>query len=143
MNPHSTELPTGTRIVLKDISMVYESLNGQIEALKKINLTVSENEFVAIVGPSGCGKTTLLRIAAQLIKPTRGQLFINGLNTEGTKPNLDIGYVFQDAALLNWRTVLQNVMLPIELAGNAGEDANTIALELIELVGLSGFATHF
>jgi NitT/TauT family transport system ATP-binding protein len=102
-------------------------------ALAPLDLTVGAGEFVSVVGPSGCGKSTLLRIAAGLEKPTSGHA------TVGAK---QVGYVFQDATLLPWRSVRRNVELLAELAGVPGPDRRARAAEAITLVGLGGFEKH-
>lgn len=108
-----------------------------VEALRGIDFRVNDGEFVAIVGRSGCGKSTLLRIIAGLISPSEGHVSIEGKTVSG--PKRDAGMVFQRPALLPWRTVLENILLPIEIGGRIGDDDRRRAIELIELVGLEGF----
>jgi NitT/TauT family transport system ATP-binding protein len=94
-------------------------------------------EFLCIVGPSGCGKTTLLRILGGLLAPTRGTVYLNGQPLDS--PRRQIGFVFQKANLMPWRTVLKNVTLPLEVQRLRRADAHVLAQELLELVGLGGF----
>jgi NitT/TauT family transport system ATP-binding protein len=106
-----------------------------VNALRDINLDIYENEFVVLVGPSGSGKTTLLNILAGLIQPSEGSV---RRRREITRPG-GIGMVFQNATLLPWRTVLQNVLLPAEIFGIPRDEADREARGLLELVGLTGF----
>jgi NitT/TauT family transport system ATP-binding protein len=108
-----------------------------IHALDDITLDIARGEFVALVGPSGCGKTTLLKILAGLMNGYDGGLTLDGQPI--TKPRLDVGVVFQEPTLLPWRTILDNVLLPVELA-NLDRRAHTErAMSLMATVGLGGF----
>jgi NitT/TauT family transport system ATP-binding protein len=109
-----------------------------VEALAEITLDVRRHEFVTLVGRSGCGKSTLLRIIAGLIPPTSGSLAIGGVPVTG--PRRDVGMLFQTPALLPWRSVLENVLLPIEILRLDTREYGRRARELLELVGLSDFA---
>jgi NitT/TauT family transport system ATP-binding protein len=102
-----------------------------------VDLTVCDGEFVAIVGPSGCGKSTLLRILGGLLLPTAGQVCLQG--EQLLSPRRQVGFVFQNANLMPWRTVLRNVSLPLEVAGVRWAEAEPRALDLLKLVGLRGF----
>jgi len=124
-------------MAVEHLAHVYATPQGQVEALSDISFDVAPQEFVCVVGPSGCGKSTLLRLMAGLIKPTRGEVFIDGQPLTG--PRRQIGIVFQRANLMPWRTVRDNVVLPLELAGVPREEAVRRADALIELVGLTGF----
>ena len=108
----------GARITIKDVFVNYKSNDGTLEAIKGINLEVKPNEFIAVVGPSGCGKTTLLRAIARLIELSGGeiQIDVDERASPGKGGRSSIGYVFQDPALLDWRTVSGNITLPLELA---------------------------
>jgi NitT/TauT family transport system ATP-binding protein len=118
---------TAEALSFQDVSMVFS--NGT-HALRDVSFDVGWGEFVAIVGPSGCGKSTLLRIASGLETATNGRVKVGGTN---------LGFVFQDATLLPWRTVQANVELLGELHGLPKEDRETRAAEAIDLVGLQGF----
>jgi NitT/TauT family transport system ATP-binding protein len=112
------------------------SASGPFRVLEDISLGIKPGEFLCIVGPSGCGKTSLLRILGGLIAPTFGSVCLAGEPL--TSPRRDIGFVFQRANLMPWRTVLHNVTLPLEVAGIDHSEARKRATELLELVGLSG-----
>jgi len=113
-----------------------------VQALTGIDLTVAAGEFVALIGPSGCGKSTLLRIVANLIEPTDGSVLVNGKPARRARLDQDYGIAFQQAGLLEWRTVQGNVELPLGLHGVGREQRRAQALELLELVGLTEFAGH-
>lgn len=110
-------------------------------ALSDINFSVRRGEFVSIVGPSGCGKTTLLKILAGLIQRTEGNVSIHG--NAVVKPSRDVGMVFQAATLLPWRTILENVMVPVEVQKLDKKVHRARAMELLELVGLNGFEDKY
>ncbi|WNR43650.1 ABC transporter ATP-binding protein [Paenibacillus roseipurpureus] len=112
-----------------------------ISALNDINLDVKQGEFMVIVGPSGCGKSTLLDLLAGLTKPSSGQILLDGSPITG--PNLDRGIVFQQYALFPWKTVLANVEFGLEAKGVPRKERRRIALEFIQLVGLSGFENRY
>src|SRR5476649_2686033 len=117
--------------------MIYEAASGPVEALTGISLSVGMGEFVSLVGPSGCGKSTLLRIVAGLRPATTGTVKVAGRTV--TTPIPDIGMVFQQPILLKWRSILENVLLPAELAGKDPAALRGRAHELLEMAGLSGF----
>jgi len=109
---------------------------------KDISLSVKEGEFVSIVGPSGCGKTTLLRVINGLLPPTGGQIFIDGKEQTSADHELVMGFVFQGASLLPWRTSLKNVLLGVE-GRKPLREAEETARRYLNLVGLSGFENHY
>ncbi len=123
------------------VSVSYQTRRGSIDALRDVDLAVDEGEFVTILGPSGSGKSTLLKLAAGLLAPTRGHVDVGGAVVTG--PSRDIGVAFQKPTLLPWRTVLDNVLLPSETAGERGADAERRARELLDLVGLRDFAGNY
>ena len=127
-------------LVAEEVSAVFPDHNGGLRALERVSLQVWPQEFVCIVGPSGCGKSPLLRLLAGLLPPTTGRVLFAGQPL--TEPQRYIGVVFQKANLMPWRSVLANVTLPLELQGVVGSEARRIAEELIELVGLRGFAHY-
>ncbi|MDW8480804.1 MAG: ATP-binding cassette domain-containing protein [Meiothermus sp.] len=116
--------------------------NGTV-ALKEANLEVAPGEFISLIGPSGCGKTTLLRLLADLIKPTAGTIYIGGKTPEEARKARAYGYVFQAPTLMEWRTVLANVMLPLEIMGFPPAERKARAERMLELVGLERFARHY
>jgi len=120
---------------LKDLSVTFANANSGLEALQAVNLDVPEYRFMAVLGPSGSGKTTLLRVIAGLVQPTSG--IVHFKTPEGFAPR--IGLVFQQANLMPWRTVIENITLPLELQGNHPGVARDRAREFIEMVGLDGF----
>ncbi|HCR72140.1 MAG TPA: ABC transporter [Anaerolineae bacterium] len=120
-------------LAVKDLSVVFDDENNSIHALENISFNIHQQEFVCFLGPSGSGKTTLLRLIANLIKPTSGQ--VNFMF--GHQPK--IGMVFQQPNLMAWRTVLENIKLPLELENEDKNIAEQKAHEMIELVGLKGF----
>jgi len=119
------------------VSAVGQTFPGPVEALADITLRVDDGEFVTLIGRSGCGKSTLLNLMAGLLRPTRGTIAIDG--TPVTEPRRDVGLVFQQPALLPWRSVEANVLLPAEIFGRRGSSYRTRAAELLEMTGLSAF----
>ena len=130
---------SGTQPVLsaEHLSHTFTDREGRVQALQDVSFQVARQEFVCLVGPSGSGKSTLLRLLAGLLMPTQGQVIFEGERLTG--PREGMGLVFQKANLMPWRTVLANVMLPLELQGIAPAEARRRSLELIALVGLAGF----
>ena len=126
---------------VEHVGHVYDDANGQVEALIDISFEITPGEFVCLVGPSGSGKSTLLRILAGLIQPEEGRVWLDGELVQAPGPS--IGIVFQKANLMPWRTVIDNIALPLELAEVQRADALRHANELIELVGLQGFALTY
>ena len=124
-------------IEIDRVGMVYETGSGPVEALRNITLSVAGGEFVSLVGPSGCGKSTLLRVLAGLRPMTSGSIVVDGQPV--TRPIPKVGMVFQAAVLLKWRTILDNVLLPAELAGLNPRNYRDRAIELLKLVGLGDF----
>jgi len=121
--------------------MVFSSRDYDTHALDEVSFDVFEGEFLTVLGPSGCGKTTLLRILAGLLSCTKGEVLYKGKPL--TRPQQDIAVVFQDPVLLPWRTVIGNVMLPVEVLNLDKGACLKRALELIELVGLTGFERSY
>jgi NitT/TauT family transport system ATP-binding protein len=119
------------------LSHFYPDRNGGVQALERVSFQVEPQQFVCLVGPSGSGKSTLLRLLAGLLQPTQGQVIFEGRPLSG--PLRRMGLVFQKANLMPWRSVMANVMLPLELQGTPAAEARRQAQELVELVGLAGF----
>ena len=120
-------------LTVKNLSVVFPDGSGSLRALEDISFDVCPRDFICFLGPSGSGKTTILRILAGLLAPSLGQ--VNFINNQQPK----IGMVFQQAHLMPWRTVMENIKLPLELEGVDGPTARIKAQEMIELVGLNGF----
>ena len=128
-------------IHIRELSKGYPSRDGCVQALQQTSFTVKEGEFIAIVGPSGCGKSTLLKILAGLLPPSKGEAFLRGTPISG--PRRDIGVVFQSPVLLPWRSILENVLLPVAVQRLGGNGYRNAALELLNLVGLQDFANRY
>ncbi|TDC37377.1 ABC transporter ATP-binding protein [Micromonospora sp. KC213] len=124
-------------IRLADVSRTFDGRSGHVEALRGIDLEVAEGEFVAVLGRSGCGKSTLLRMVAGLLPATTGEITVGGDRVTG--PRRDIAMLFQRPALLPWRTVLDNVLLPAEIFGWRRPEHRDQARQLLDLAGLGGF----
>lgn len=144
MSPAALEpkVPDGSGgLLLDSVSVTYggDESHPAVPALADVSLAVRPREFVSLVGPSGCGKSTLLRVIADLQAPTSGTARVDGTSPRQARLARDIGFVFQDAALLEWRNILRNVELPLELAGMPVSERQARARELIDLVGLAGF----
>jgi NitT/TauT family transport system ATP-binding protein len=129
------------KIALKNISKVFTRDERELQALIDINIDVKEGEFLSIVGPSGCGKSTLLNIIAGLLRPTTGEISLDGQLLRGI--NSKIGYITQKDNLLPWRTTRQNIEIGLELRGIPRSERKSQAIELINRVGLAGFEDHF
>jgi NitT/TauT family transport system ATP-binding protein len=131
----------GSFIRVVNASKIYQTQDGgEVEAFTDFNLDIKENEFLVLVGPSGCGKSTLLKMIVGLLPLTNGSIFFQG--REVLSPRTDFGMVFQEATLLPWRSVRENVMLPIEILGKTDKDYRAEANRLLALVGLSGFESR-
>jgi NitT/TauT family transport system ATP-binding protein len=134
--PHATK--PDPILVVQDLSIVFAENNGDgLHALDDVTFSICPREFLCVLGPSGSGKTTLLRVLAGLLAPTQGSVRFAG----GAAPR--IGFVFQQANLMPWRTVLQNILLPLEVEKLPAETARAKAGEMIELVGLEGFENSY
>jgi NitT/TauT family transport system ATP-binding protein len=130
-------------IEARELSLTFETADGPVYALSKVNLTVQDGDFVSFIGPSGCGKTTLLRVIADLEQATVGTISVNGMTPDEARKKRAYGYVFQAPALYPWRTIERNVALPLEIMGfSARERAERIARNL-DLVNLKGFEKKF
>jgi len=125
---------------IEGIGKVYPSRRGDVEALRDVSLTVAEGEFVSLLGPSGCGKSTLLHMVAGVLAPSVGRIAVGGGAVTG--PRRDIGMVFQAPLLLPWRTILSNVLFPVEVQRGRAADHAKRAMDLLATVGLEGFAHH-
>jgi NitT/TauT family transport system ATP-binding protein len=133
-------LPQGIdcAISARDINVRFFTDRRSVTAIEGLSLDVAKGEFLTLLGPSGCGKSTFLRVVADLVKPGRGSISVLGSSAQAARERRDIGFVFQDAALLPWRTALQNVALPLEVAQGKARAGRATPRELLELVGLKG-----
>ena len=135
--------PGQSDIDVRALSLTFMTNDGPVEALSGIDLAVARGEFVSLIGPSGCGKTTLLRVVADLEKPTGGSISVNGVSPEEARQKRAYGYVFQAAALYPWRTIFRNVALPLEVMGLKGAERNRRVADNLALVNLTGFERKF
>ena len=135
--------PASAAIEIRGLSLTFQSADMPVVALDDINLSIGRGEFVSFIGPSGCGKTTLLRVIADLETPTAGGIAVNGVSPEAARVNRAYGYVFQAPALYAWRSVLRNVMLPLEIIGVPAAERKTRASNYLSMVGLTGFERKF
>ncbi len=114
----------------------------QVDAVVDVDLVVAPGEFVSLIGPSGCGKSTLLRLIANLIEPSSGDVRVNGKAAAAARLDQEYGMAFQQAGLFEWRTVVKNVELPLELKGWGKAERRQRAMEMLQLVKLGDFAEH-
>jgi NitT/TauT family transport system ATP-binding protein len=126
---------------LQDISVAYATRKGPVQALERLDLVVQPSSFVSVLGPSGCGKSTLVKLVAGLLKPTTGRISFDGVTSTGARD--DVGVAFQQAALLPWKSALENVLLPLRLKGQTNAAARERAEGLLDLVGLTGSRDSF
>ena len=125
-------------LTLSDVCYSYHELSGETKALENISFTVNPGEFIAIVGPSGCGKSTLLSMIAGLIFPEIGSIQLNGAPISRSKSQ--IGYMLQKDHLFEWRTILQNILLGLEISNRADETAKANVMHMLKTYGLDSFA---
>ena len=131
-----------TIIEIDGVGKTFGERTGAVEALRGISLVVERGELISIIGPSGCGKSTLLRIVGDLVEPSTGTVRVNGKTPRAARLERDYGIVFQTPVLYDWRTVLENVELPLELAGRPRAERHARGARLLRLVGLEAFARH-
>ncbi|MDR0709798.1 MAG: ABC transporter ATP-binding protein [Spirochaetaceae bacterium] len=138
------QLDNPVEIAFKNIGMTYYAAEGLgVTALKNISFNISKGEFVSLLGPSGCGKTTLLRIIADLIKPTTGTIYVGGELPADARQRRRYSMVFQNAVLYDWRTVRKNVRLPLEILKVPREEREKRVDAMLDMVGLSNFKDHY
>ena len=136
--------PTARPVIeARKASVIYPSADAPVHALQEIDLTINAGEFVSLIGPSGCGKTTLLRVIADLEPISAGTVLVNGVTPHDARLARAYGYVFQAPALFPWRTVLANVMLPLQIQGRDPEAARAIAREQLARVDLQNFESKY
>jgi NitT/TauT family transport system ATP-binding protein len=141
--PEPADAGRAVAIDMRDLSLAFETTEAPVVALSNVNLQVRAGEFVSLIGPSGCGKTTLMRVVADLVRPTGGTIKVNGLSPEQARLARAYGYVFQAPALYAWRTVRRNLMLPLEIMGVPKADRDERAKRYLAMVGLQDFANKF
>ena len=139
----SASPPRRLAIDVNNLSLTFETADGKVDALSNVSLQIAEGEFVSFIGPSGCGKTTLLRVIADLQQPTAGSLLVNGISAEQARLDRRYGYVFQAPALFPWRTIEQNLKLPLEIMGYSESERRQRAARYLALVNLSGFERKY
>ncbi len=122
---------------IQNLSAVFSDGNGDLQALDDLTFSVQRQEFVCVIGPSGCGKSTLLRILGGLLQPTTGHVSFHGDPLVG--PRRGVGFVFQNSNLMPWRSVFENICLPLEIQNASMSKITPKVQELVELVGLGGF----
>ncbi len=138
------ERKSEAEIVLKEVGMTYRSAAGEdVTALTNVSMEIGKGEFISLLGPSGCGKTTLLRIIADLLTPTTGEVLVGGESPREARLKRRYGIVFQGAVLYDWRTVKKNVMLPLEIMRLPKKDCEERAERMPEPVGLKDFARSY
>jgi NitT/TauT family transport system ATP-binding protein len=124
----------------RDVTVRFNSERRTVTALERVSITVPEGSFLTLLGPSGCGKSTLLRVIADIVQPTSGNVRVLGETPADARRNRHIGFVFQDAALLPWRSAIDNVRLPLEVGGRHELPPGAMGpAELLALVGLTGW----
>ncbi len=124
-------------IRLEGVGKTYDTQAGTVHACEDVTLDIRESEFVAVVGPSGCGKTTILKMVAGLVPYSTGTITVGGRRVE--RPQTDVGIVFQESILLDWRDVLENVMLQVDIRRLERAKYEPVARELLRATGLAGF----
>lgn len=137
-------LQNGTALIeIKNVSKVFGDGASRVIALHNVSLSIQPGEFVSLIGPSGCGKSTLLRVIGDLIQPSQGQITIKGKSPQQARLDRDYGIVFQAPVLYDWRTVIKNVQLPLEVMKFPRSDWDERAMRMLELVGLTEFRNHY
>src|SRR5690554_1084711 len=126
-------------IEVKGVGKRFVVGKAEAVALQDADLTIEDGQFVSLIGPSGCGKTTLMRLIADLIEPTDGSISVAGKSSRQARQDCEYGYVFQAPALYEWRSVLSNVMLPLEIMGVPKAERKQRAVSLLAMVGLESF----
>lgn len=131
----------GSILTVEKVSQTYQALNGEIEAIRDVSFTVDEGEYISVVGPSGCGKSTLMSIISGLYTPTEGRVYIGG--TQVCSISTDIGYMLQNDNLLEWRSIMKNVLLGLEIRRMLTPESISYAEELLKNYGLYEFRNKY
>ena len=143
LSPAADARTAPVAVSVRRASLVYQTADTPVHALSEVSLDIRQGEFVSLIGPSGCGKTTLLRVIADLEQITGGEVLVNGMTPHEARLARAYGYVFQAPALFPWRTVLANVMLPLQIQGRPKAEAEAVAREQLGRVGLTGFERKY
>ena len=139
-----SEAQKDTAISAKGVNKVFNPDSvEEVIALQNIDLDVEAGEFVSLIGPSGCGKSTLMRLIGDLLTPSSGELLVNGMGPPEARLQRQYGMVFQAATLYDWRNVIKNVELPLEVMGYAKAERRKLAEEKLAMVELADFAQHY
>jgi NitT/TauT family transport system ATP-binding protein len=141
--PNNAEETAPVAIDIRGLSLTFSTGDTPVHALADIDLSIGRGEFVSLIGPSGCGKTTLMRVIADLEAPSGGSIVVNGVSPEAARLQRAYGYVFQAPALYSWRSVMRNVMLPLEIMGMPAAERKARAAKYVAMVGLAGFERKF
>lgn len=128
-------------VELKNVSMNYHTLNGETQAIRNLSLDITNGEFVSIVGPSGCGKSTLLSLISGILKPTSGSILVNGEPVLG--PSSNVGYMLQKDHLFEWRTIIKNATLGLEIQKKLTKESQAYVEQLLDEYGLADFKHHY
>lgn len=126
---------------LKNITMKYQDINGETVAIDNVSFNVEKGEFLAIIGPSGCGKSTLLSIICGILKPSSGEVYIDGVKSTGI--NQKVGYMLQRDNLLEWRTIYKNILLGLEIQHRISDETLSYADKLLKTYGLYEFKDKY
>jgi len=130
-------------IDINNLCLTFETQSEPVHALSGINIKVNSGDFVSLIGPSGCGKTTLLRVIADLEKPTSGTISVEGKSPNQARLDRSYGYVFQTPALLPWRNIESNIHLPLEMSGYSKSEQKKLSQKYLSLVSLTGFEKKY
>ena len=131
------------KISAKSVDLTFSTNDGPVHALKDVNLDINEGDFVSFIGPSGCGKTTVLRVLADLERPTGGTVEINGVSPKIARESRAYGYVFQAPGLYPWRSIGKNIKLPLEIIGLSKHEQSERVKKVLKLVDLQDFENKF
>jgi NitT/TauT family transport system ATP-binding protein len=144
LKPDDGKAPAASAAIeISGLSLSFDTADGPVQALSEVDLRISRGDFVSFIGPSGCGKTTLLRVVADLERPTGGAIRVNGMSPHEARAGRAYGYVFQAPALYPWRTVARNIALPLEIMGFSRAEREARVAKGLELVNLSGFGAKY
>jgi len=130
-------------VSMRDVTLRYGPEADGVVALSHVDLNITDGEFISVVGPSGCGKSTMMRLVADLLQPTEGEVLLRGKSPREARLRREIGMVFQSPVLFDWRSVLRNIELPMEVIGSSRSERRARAKEMLELVGLDKFGSKY